>query len=803
MRNKSIGVREALCHSGTRVLSAAMLFVFVLATVAGCGRVGALKSRPRADWQELLGATENAQKAKSQQIDMLLSKSLANDAPMWPVDTFLRAELHRLRGEIPDARRDYRALAEWGAMDPYKDGWGGSGLTAIALWRWLQIAGTEVDKEEVRQLLECAKKLRSARLIRGIFSAPLLAALPQVEEESGRSLARLAWLAGRRDEAERLFLDYLQVARTKERNEVENQMWEDLVKSGQASDDRLTLLVATRLTTLGQQETAATMLEKLRGSNDAEVRAQAGYHLATLQRVQGDRRQDVVDTLSKALEDAGDPRLFQQILFERSVTYNLPGKGHDDARSKQDLEQLISEFPEGSLANRAMYELARRFQQAGDTEQALDYFGKLQQREHNNDRFELSYYQAALALYARAGPGELTRSKMLLEFLGKRPNASLRLAALFWLGRLAEESGDSQQAQNYYRQIVDQSPYDYYAIRSRMHMSLGMNARLEVWPDKQTENSLSVAYHSSVKDMPAPGDSPYANRLREGLEADLYSSSLQADGQLRHAYASQRVEDLTPEELDSSGTLSRISLLLAFRQDALAATDSHPKDRLQFAVSLGGAQDWPLAISLCEGTSGLEGEDAKIQQEAGFLSAAYPIVFREDLSRAGEAYHVQPELLYGIARRESSLYPYALSSSGALGLFQFTPATFRDLDINQKWKLLESNKVGSYQEFLLNPKLSIELGARWFREELLSRNNDNVVGALLEHNAGGRAAKEWTSRLQSAGRFEDVEYAVESIPYMDTRRFTRGVLTDMAIVSGAGILHAEANRPHESSKLPQ
>ena len=712
------------------------------------------------------------------------------------------AEIHLLRGEIPEAHQGYRALVQWSTADPYKDGWGGSGLAAVALWRWLQIVGNSpnLNKQEVEQLLVSAQKMQQDRLFRGMVSTPLLESLPQVEEESGRTLARLAWLTGHRNEAVRLFLDYLQVARSKERNEVEQQIWRYLVETRQASNDRLALLVAIRLSTLGQRETAAAMLTTLLESTDSDVRARAGYHLALLLKNKRGAHPMALDRLSKALEDAADPRLFQEILFERSVIYDLPGKGYDAARSIQDLKRLIAEFPDGSLSNEAMYQLGRRFQDQGDTEQALKYYGQLQQREANNNRFELSYYQASLALYGRARPNDLSRSRRLLqEFLGKRPNAEVRLPVLFWLGRLAEESGDNETAQNYFRRIVDERPYDYYAIRSRMHLSLGSNARFEISADRQTQLSLGAAYRDGTKDVAMGGDSPYAKRLREGLQSGIYSRGLQATAELRHRFPGKRVEDLRLEDLDSSGLLSRISLLLAFRQDALAAIDTHPDDRLRVAISADQlAQDQPLSISLCEGKSNPDDQDSNIQQNQEFLSTSYPIVFSAAFRKAGLEHDLQPGLLYAIARQESFLYPYALSHSGALGLFQFIAPTFESLD--KRWNLTRNSGVDSRQEYLLDPDRSIDLGARWFREELLPWNKGNLLGAVLEHIAGRNCVKEWRSRLQAMGRLEDVEYAVESIPYMDARDFTRGVLADTAIVTSAGILHSDHGSPSQAAE---
>jgi len=774
--------------------------VLLAVALASCGSKGNLPSRTAAEWRQMAEATENEETAKSQQVKDLLQKSLASDEPMWPVDTFLRAELYRLRGDTGEARKTYRALAEWGTTDPYKDGWGGSGLSVIALWRWVEISKNDsvVNDDEVAQILDCDRKLRSTRFATGMFSAPLLGTLPQMEEEIVRGLARLAWLARRKEEAERLFLQYLQLARTKERDEVEEQLWWNLLATKQASEDRLTLLVATRLSVLGQNPTAEAMFREILGSNDPEVRAQAEFHLASLERLSGKAsRQAVVDRLTAALQDAADPQLSQQILFALAEAYNRPGKDRDTNAAAQDLQQLISDFPEGSLANSALYQLALYYQGSENTEEALKYFGKLQGHTANNPRYEQSYHDAALALYARAAPGDLTKAAELLQkVLKERPNSTLRLAALFWLGRLAEESGDTQQAQTYFRQILRQSSYDYYAIRARMHMNLGPKAKLTLFPDEQTTAELGAAYPVNGTDARFPTNSTYARCLREALQTGLYLEGIKADERLRHLHPSKRLQDLSHEELDSSHQFSRVALLLAFREDAQAASDVHADGRLQIAAAIGQlAQDWPLAISLSSGISQPDSPQAGNQQNTRFLAAAYPIVFAGAFRSAAMTSKVQPELLYAVARRESRFYPAALSPPpvGALGLFQFIPSTFKTLD--KKWNLLRNSGVSSPEEFLLNPDLSIQLGGRWFHEELLPRNKGDVLAAIVEHNVNREFVEAWSSKLRAGARSGDVECAVESIIYLDTRAFVKGVLADMAVIASAGALRAPSQAP--------
>ena len=776
--------------------AAVPVVLFVALILAGCRPKAQFRSRSTADWQAMAAATENDQSAKSPQIGLLLEKHLAIDEPMWPVDTFLRAELYRLRGDAEDARKSYRALAEWGATDPYKDRWGASGLATIALWRWVEsaVSGSSVDEKEVSQMLACAQAVQLTRLSRGMFFDPLLASLPQVEEETVRGLARLAWLAGKKDPAERLFLEYLQLARTQQLDTVENAMWQNLVSSGQASVDRLTLLVATRLSILGQNDAAVPMFRVILRSEDSEVRAQAGYHLARLDRLRGASRPALINTLTGALEDAADPRLSQQILIARAETYNLPGKDRDVAGYEHDLLQLVTEFPNGSLTYSALYELARYYEERGDTETALGYFERLQTLRAGNPRFELSYYEAALALYTRAGPGDCENAEKLLQkYLTSRPDGALRVAALFWLGRLSEDSNRLQKAHDYFSEVIQESPYDYYAVRARMHLNVGLSARSQPSPDRLTLGQLRSAYDSRSEDTNFPEQSPYASRLGEELRSKLYAESLGAAIRLRHMYPSQRLEEVTLLALDSSHLFSRIALLLAFRQDALAAASLHPEGRQRIAVAVGElARDWPLTQRLCCGADASQRGASGFQKDAHFLTAAYPTAFAAAFRNTGDTYELQPELLYSVVREESFFYPAALSPDGALGLFQFIPSTFQTLD--RRWELLRSSGISSREEFLLNPARSIDLGGRWFHEYLLPVNGGDIVAALVEHNTNRKLVKAWKSSLTALGRSGDVEYAIETIPYMSTRVFVKGVLGDLAIMRAAASLDSQSRQ---------
>jgi soluble lytic murein transglycosylase-like protein len=258
---------------------------------------------------------------------------------------------------------------------------------------------------------------------------------------------------------------------------------------------------------------------------------------------------------------------------------------------------------------------------------------------------------------------------------------------------------------------------------------------------------------------------------------------------MRELYPSRRLEEITVKELDDSDLIAPLGLWLALRQDAMAAKDvePHAPNRLQIAAAIGqSAEDWPVSSLLVMAISEPHEVRAAIQRDPRYLATAYPAVYEEPIRTSGAEYDVKPELLYSVMRQESAFYSAALSEKGALGLFQFMPRTFDEL--NRRWKLLDSNGVKNRESFLLRPDLSIALGARWFHEEFLNKNGGDMLRSLMAHNAGGPAVRDWVAEWKSGMRHDDLEYFVEAVSFDETRIFTRNVFTTLVIAEAGGIL---------------
>jgi len=727
--------------------------------------------------------------------------------PAWPLYAFLRAELLLRMQLSKEAAEAYRSLVEHSASDPYKDTWGGNSLVAFALYRWLQIqtGSASTDPVPFDEMAKWTDKVLETRLVRSAFRPyAILSSMPLLEEQLYYALTREAMRVRAFKRAGTYFLNYLSRLQSKDVTPEAGPLYRVILDQRISTPDRIALLQGKRLVSVGQMGAALPHLNAASRSTHDQTRIEAMYLRA---RASGKtmKRAEKAAIYQEVQRYATDEDLAQAALLYEGLLY-----GPKEPEYTRILSRLVDEFPRGPSTDEALNWLSRGARITGDLDGALAWAAKLRQLHGQSPYLGSTAIHTALGLLWRGHPEDLDAATSVLNaFIDEQPNARDRARALFWLARIAEEKGNQPEAKRRFEDAAKADWFGYYGLRARMHMASGQAARSHVLIENQAlAREIRAAYANSgfASHRSLPPSSVYHRRLQTALDYRIYQLSLEGEKAMRRASPSTRVQDLTFEDLDRIGVVAPIAVMMALRQDALAAADSEPSlpGRLALARLLGETTgDWPAVLSLVHPVSVRPAaRRSELMRTPGYLRIAYPQVFDVLLREATAEYRVAPSVLYSVMRHESFFYPAALSSARALGLFQFTPQTFEDL--NGEWRLLTGGAAPDRAAYLMNERLSIRLGARWFAEKKLPAFNGHPLLAVLAHHSGDNRVRTWSEVWGKRGWRDDIEMMIESFRMHDfipehreswgaeAREFGRHVVADMAIVDAAKLY---ADRP--------
>ena len=756
------------------------------------GWSSAAQIEPVVELLKLLQAGFSGSSLTPNQLDNLERPS--ETSYKWPIDVFLRGEIHRIRGELDEAKVEYKKLVDWSTGNPYQDGSGGSGLAAIALWRLLQDNPKKIAREIVENqypLVDKATIILNSSLTRKLLEPPrvrVYADLSRFEEEIVRQLSAVTWELEDRDRAKDFFRRFLELQTDMELTALEKAIMGEVTSSidTDIALDAMALERGERLVRFGYHREASGSIGQAANSQDARVRIEARLHLSRLWRILGVSRDQIITLLDSIIDDFNqntDKTLFQRALLERAKAHNR-GESDEDVRlALKDFNTLVERFPDGALVDEALLRIARTFEWQGKVDQALDTYSELRRLtgDGQTGRIDSAYFRPALLHYRS---GAIQDGIELLQSLEQiRPEGDLYIHSLFWLGRMYERIGQREKAEEHFTRVVKERPFDlsinYYAIRARMHLNINETAKGNIFPDQKTQMTLHDLYNvpNTPVDLSNSKTSEYLKRVDWALRSAVYTEVFRGSQRFQQTGFSRRQKS-DPFYIDESGFLAPLVIRSALLRDALTADElgKSPALRSQIADRFGNSGDWTSGYRILYNW----GE----RQGLGYLKAAYPPAFVNALLKSARASNIAPELLYALMRKESWFSPTAHSSMGALGLFQFIPTTFFELD--REWNLLE-NTQNTIETYLTNPQLSIEMAGRWVNK-LLSRHDGDALLAIMEHNAGSTAINRWKQEWAD-GWSRDVEYRVEAAHYGQTRIFVRDVLAGIAVARASQIFH--------------
>ena len=316
----------------------------------------------------------------------------------------------------------------------------------------------------------------------------------------------------------------------------------------------------------------------------------------------------------------------------------------------------------------------------------------------------------------------------LAEHWRRYPDSPHASAALYFSGRLAENSGDPSTARALYEHASRTFPNHYYAMLCRRRLEDPTVAAAAAGPRWVAElNSLKWPA------MPAPADyelSP-ASKRREERATLLTEAALDEYAELELRSGAREQPHVTA------------MLMAKFAQHRGA-----PERGIRLVKSLFPAY---FAIPL---------ESAPF----AFWQMAYPLPWRESLEQLARERDLDPFIIAGLIRQESEFDAAAISRTNARGLTQVMPGT-------GSW-LAQKIGLGRFSVGMLHlPATNLNLGTYYMRM-MLNQLDQNWEFMLAAYNAGKSRVDKWRTWFDYR---EPAEF-VESIPFDETRNYVQVVL---------------------------
>ena len=163
---------------------------------------------------------------------------------------------------------------------------------------------------------------------------------------------------------------------------------------------------------------------------------------------------------------------------------------------------------------------------------------------------------------------------------------------------------------------------------------------------------------------------------------------------------------------------------------------------------------------------------AALERGLPFEQFAFPTTGIPEYRAIGPG--VEPGIVYAIARQESGFNPRAISSAGAVGLMQMTPATARS--VAAKFRTAYDEK-----RLLDDETYNAQLGAAELGD-LIKYYRGSYVLAFAGYNAGRGRVNDWIVKYGDPRdpKIDPIDW-VERIPLSETRNYVQRVLENLQV----------------------
>jgi soluble lytic murein transglycosylase len=400
----------------------------------------------------------------------------------------------------------------------------------------------------------------------------------------------------------------------------------------------------------------------------------------------------------------------------------------DEDEIKSSLEKLAAGHSQSAWRSKALLAVAARDFVANRADDFVPLYKAVYEDFPNDPAAALAHWRVTFQSYFHDKSDAVD---LLREHLTRYPAHSTAAAAIYFLGRHAEQQNDFGGAAACYRRLATTFQNYYYGGLGRDRLR-----RPEIAAAVQsTPMAEFLAGLKFADSRPVPAEPARAAMLRIERSRILRSAGL---------------PDLADSELRFGARTDGQPALLAME---MAASADAPYQAVRFMKIM--SPDY-LSLHI---------EDAPRK----FWEYLFPLPYRADLTQTARDRGLDPWLVAGLIRQESEFNPGALSRANAYGMMQVRPGTGREF--------ARRNGIQRFSNrMLFQPSINLRLGTSILRS-MLDRNSGNLEQTLAAYNAGPARAASWLMR----NTYREPAEFVESIPYTETREYVQAVIRNADI----------------------
>ena len=459
---------------------------------------------------------------------------------------------------------------------------------------------------------------------------------------------------------------------------------------------------------------ARTEFEKLAGmlhepSNPVRQRAQ--LRIAQC-RVQLKAPISLVSSLAPTDPEVDAERLYVVSQFERNAK--------NESAMLSAIEEIARKYSESRWADEALMAAGNYYWVQLDRNKAAAYYQRVLDTYPNGKNDFNAEWRIAWVAYLNHAADAANRLRV---FLLKYPVSTNTVDALYWLGRDAERGGNAAAARAFYQKAVERFPQTYFGYAAASELAKLGPGDPDA-PDFLERIPPPPALRPFNEAIPAAAEDRWERA--QALRSIAFDAS--AEQELKSAFFATGSPRFLLEAAQAAFDQGHFATGMAYARTIAPSFDSRNFNEI------------PL----------------------GVWKALYPLPYESPLRRESSKNELDPAVVAGLIRQESTFQADALSHANAYGLMQLLPKTAKIL--------AKQLRVRYAKNRLYEPDYNIQLGTFYFKG--LVELTGGPEYALAAYNAGEDRIAAWKAERT----YDEVPELVESIPFTETREYVQIVL---------------------------